>query len=416
MGGDEVNVYELYKCSSDSNDKGIMISVQVNGADLDMELDTGASVSVMGSDTFNALWSQDRPTIHHTTAQLRTYTNETIETMGTVEVTVLYNGQRKVLPIVVTAGAGPTLFGRNWLHELRVDWKKIHHLVSNGDGVLNRHKDVFNPTLGLLTDVPATFHVDPSAVPTFHKARPIPYAMRDQVIAELERLEDEGIIEKIPHSQWAAPIVPVMKSNGNIRICGDFRSTINVATKTETYPIPKIEDLYATLTGGKKFTKLDLSNAYLQVSIDEEYRKYTTINTMKGLYQYTRLPFGVSSAPAIFQRIMENVLKDIPGVCVYLDVILITGRNDAEHQQTLDTVLTRINERGLKLNREKCEFMLSSGTYLGHMIDSDGLHPLSDKVDAVANAPVPTNVSELKSYLGLVNFYGRFLKQPYSLH
>ena len=95
MGGDEVNVYELYKCSSDSNDKGIMISVQVNGADLDMELDTGASVSVMGSDTFNALWSQDRPTIHHTTAQLRTYTNDTIETMGTVEVTVLYNGQVK---------------------------------------------------------------------------------------------------------------------------------------------------------------------------------------------------------------------------------------------------------------------------------------------------------------------------------
>ena len=118
---------------------------------------------------------------------------------------------------------------------------------------------------------------------------------------ELEWLEREGIISQVEFSEWAAPIVPVVKTNGAVRICGDYKCTVNQVSKLDTYPIPKTEDLLAMLGGGQRFTKLDMSQAYQQLDLDEESRKFTTINTHKGLYQYNRLLFGISSAPGIFQ-------------------------------------------------------------------------------------------------------------------
>ena len=126
---------------------------------------------------------------------------------------------------------------------------------------------------------------------------------------ELARLEADGIIQLVQFSWWAAPIVLVIKQDGSIRICGDYKVTVNLAAKTDSYPIPRIEDLFASLSGGKNFSKVDLVSAYQQIVLDEESREYTTINTPKGLYQYTRLPFGVESAPAIFQRTFYKVLN-----------------------------------------------------------------------------------------------------------
>lgn len=217
---------------------------------------------------------------------------------------------------------------------------------------------------------------------------------------ELDRLQQEGIIEPIQFSEWAAPIVPVMKADKkSVRICGDYKVTVNQAAKVDRYPIPKIEDLFASLAQGEKFTKLDMSQAYQQLILDEESRKYVVINTHKGLFQYTRLPFGISSAPAIFQRVMEGLLQGIPHVSVYLDDILITGKNDVEHLATLEAVLTRFEEAGLRLKRSKCVFMAPSVEYLGHTIDAEGLHPTESKVKAIKNAPVPKNVTELRAYL-----------------
>ena len=230
------------------------------------------------------------------------------------------------------------------------------------------------------------------------KARPVPYAIRDKVEAELCRLEKEGILEKVEQSDWAAPIVPVVKSNGNIRICGDFRTTVNLATKTENYPIPKIEDIYSTLSGGSVFSKLDCSNAYLQYPLHPESRKYTTINTSLGLMRYTRLPFGVSSAPAIYQRVMDSMLREVPGVCVYLDDILISGANDKEHLERLNSVLEVLSSRGLRLSKEKCFFSQLSVQYLGHVIDKNGLHPLADKIKAISAASILFTVLKKPSY------------------
>ena len=221
--------------------------------------------------------------------------------------------------------------------------------------------------------------------------------------------EKSNIISQVTFSKWVAPIVPVLKRDGKIRICGDYKLTVNQATKTDPYPLPRIEDIFASLSKGKSFTKLDLAHAYQQVPLSDEAKELTTINTHKGLNQYNRLPFGVSSAPAIFQRTMDSLLQGLPNVCVYLDDLLITGQSDEEHLKTLDTVLARLHEAGVRLKLEKCAFMLSVVEYLGHRISAGGLHPTLEKVKAVRNAPTPTNVPQLKSFLGILAYNCKFL-------
>ena len=196
----------------------------------------------------------------------------------------------------------------------------------------------------------------------------------------------------------------MVKNDGTVRVCGDYK-----VSKTDMYPLPKIEELFASLSGGQTFTKLDLSHAYLQVPLAEESQKYLVINTHKGLYAYKRLPFGVASAPAVFQRIMDNILQGLPGVCTYLDDILVTGKTADEHTKNLNAVLTRLREAGMRLKKTKCQFSLRKIEYLGHVISSKGLEPATSKVTAIVDAPSPHDVPQLKLLLGLVNYYGKFL-------
>ena len=163
----------------------------------------------------------------------------------------------------------------------------------------------------------ASIHVNSFVKTKFCRVRSVPFALRLKVERELDRLVAEGTLKPVQYAEWAAPIVSVLKSDGeSLRVCGDFKQTVNAAAKVDRYPLPKVEDLFATLAGGKVFTKLDLRQAYQQVFLDEDSQKLVTINTQKGLFQFTRLPFGVSSAPEIFQRLMENILQGIPKVTV----------------------------------------------------------------------------------------------------
>ena len=275
--------------------------------------------------------------------------------------------------------------------------------------VLAKYPDVFMEGLGTLKGVKAKIYFDQGAEPKYIKARSVPYALKTNVELELERLEREGIISPAEFSEWAAPIVPVAKPNGTVRICGDYKLTVNQVSKLDNYPIPKTEDLLATLGGGEKFTKLDMSQAYQQMTLDEESRKFTTINTHKGLFQYNRLPFGVSSAPGIFQRTMENLLQGIPNVIVRMDDILISGKDDNHHMANLEAVLKKLSEAGLRLQKEKCFFMVPEVTYCGYVINGRGIKLVEAKVDAIQNAPVPENVTQLRAFLGMLNYYHRFL-------
>ncbi|KAK9529796.1 hypothetical protein VZT92_013867 [Zoarces viviparus] len=234
--------------------------------------------------------------------------------------------------------------------------------------------------------------------------------MKDRVEEELRKLEEANIISPVKHSEWAAPIVPVVKKDKSFHLCGDYKVSANQAVETETYPLPRLEELLATLSGGKIFSKIDSATAYQQVLLDDDSKKYTTINTHRGLFVYNRLPFGISSAPSIFQQIMENLMKGLP-VVVFLDDLLIMGHTEKEHLHNLQKVLQRLQENGLRVKRSKCEVGKTRVEYLGHVLDEQGIHPSKDKVRAIQEAPAPTNVKELQAFLGLFNYYGRFVPQ-----
>ena len=175
-----------------------------------------------------------------------------------------------------------------------------------------------------------------------------------------------GVIEKVRYSEWAAPIVPVVKPDNSIRVCGDYKVTVNSVLEFDQHPLSNPEELLVELSGGEKFSKLDLSRTYQQILLDEDSREHVTINTHKGLYRPTRLPFGVSSASAIFQSKIEQVLQGIPMVVCRVDDILISGKNDQEHLIHLNEVLARLERAGLRLKLSKCKFIQPTVEYLGY--------------------------------------------------
>ena len=208
--------------------------------------------------------------------------------------------------------------------------------------------------LETLQGTKAKIHVEPTATPIFHEARPVPYALREEIELDVERIERAGTIEPVHYSEWATPIVPVMKSDDTVRVCGDYKLTVNKVSKLDGYPIPKLDDMNTKLVGGQTFTELDLSHAYEQMLVDENSKELLTINTHKGLYRHNRLPYGVASAPGIFQRTMEGLLQGIPSSGVLLDHILITGPSTEEHLDNIEKVLRRYSEAGLRLKAVKC--------------------------------------------------------------
>ena len=400
--------YTLFHVKSGPNPP-MTVTLVIDDVEMEMEVDTGASLSLIPASKFEKCWPGKA--LRPSSTKLRTYTGELLDIKGEIDVTVEYGQKSYNLALIVVNAAGPSLFGRDWLRQIKLDWAQIHAVRAvDVNDLLHRHETVFREELGCLQGTVAKLHVEADAQPRFYKARVVPYAMRSLVEKELQKLENDGIIEAVQFSEWAAPIVPVLKADKkSVRICGDFKQTVNRAAKLDRYPIPKIEDLFASLSGGQKFSKLDLSQAYNQIVLDEESRKYVVINTHKGLYRFNRLPFGVASAPGIFQRVMENLLRDIPRVTVYLDDVLVTGKDDHEHLATLGMVLDRLEQAGLRLKKAKCQFMQHSVEYLGHVIDEQGLHPTTSRVRAIQEARAPGNVTELRSFLGLLTYYGKFL-------
>ena len=211
------------------------------------------------------------------------------------------------------------------------------------------------------------------------------------------------------------PIVPVLKTSGQVRICGDFKVSVNQYLDITQYPLPHIEEVFERLSGGQLFSKLDLPDAYLQVELDNESKRHVVITTHRGLYLYNRLCFGLSSAPAIFQRIIEQIPRPVKGVQPYLDDIALKGANLDDHLRILRLVFQTLRQARVKLKREKCVFVQLSIKYLGHILSGDGLRPDPEKFEAVVKAPPQANREKLESFLGLVQYYARHVPNLSSL-
>jgi hypothetical protein len=235
------------------------------------------------------------------------------------------------------------------------------------------------------------------------------------VKVELERMKKAEVIEEITEpTDWCAPMVAVMKKTGAVRVCADLKK-LNQAVKRERYMIPTIEDILHKLKGAKIFSKLDATSGFWQIPLDESTAKLTTFISPFGRYYYKRLPFGISSAPEIFQRTMEEILHGEQNVICFFDDTLIFSNTPEEHEVHLDSALKKLSDAGLKLNSEKTELRKEEIEFLGHRISSKGIQPDQAKVEAIRNMPDPTNVTELKRILGMLNFLGRFVPHMSSI-
>lgn len=246
--------------------------------------------------------------------------------------------------------------------------------------------------------------------PFKQRARPIHPSDYEAVRLHLEELYEANIIRE-SESPFASPIVVVKKKNGQIRLCVDYRK-LNSQTIKDAYALPHIEEAFASLTGAKWFSVMDLKSGYYQVEMDEEDKHKTAFVTPMGFWEFNRMPQGVTNAPSTFQRVMEKCMGSLNHreVLVFLDDLIVFSNTLEEHEERLLKVLNRLREFGLKLSPEKCHFFRKTVKYLGHIVSEDGVKTDPDKIAALTSWPRPNNISELKSFLGFTGYYRRFVR------
>jgi len=238
-----------------------------------------------------------------------------------------------------------------------------------------------------------------------------PYRMSQHELAELKiqirHLLDKGFIVE-SNSPFAAPVLFVKKKDGKLRLCVDYRA-LNTDTVKDAFPLPIIEDLFHQIGNSKIFSRLDLMSGYHQIRMHPDDEEKTGFNTPFGHYHWRVMPFGVTNGPATFQRFMNNILGDSSHVIVYLDDILIHSADRQQHTKDIIRVLDILRENKLIASAKKCDFYQRRLDFLGHTIDPDGLHPNDDKIKAVTDWPQPTNPKQAMQFMGLCNYYRKFV-------
>lgn len=257
-------------------------------------------------------------------------------------------------------------------------------------------------------------YLKPDTTPRYIKQYRLPPSYREIIANKTQKMVEQGLAEP-SISQWNAPVLLVpkkgAKSASDYRLVIDYRR-LNDVVEDDKFPIPEINEILDGLGNAKYFSTLDLDQGYYQVPLDKDSRPYTAFSTSDGHFQLTRLAMGLKVSPAIFSRLMITVLGGLVGkICyVYLDDIIVYGSTKLEHARNLELVLQRLRKVGLKINFKKCTFFKNSVSYLGHTVSDEGLKPDPAKYEAIEKWPRPTTVKEVQSFLGLVNYYRRFVK------
>jgi reverse transcriptase-like protein/integrase-like protein/gag-polyprotein putative aspartyl protease len=268
---------------------------------------------------------------------------------------------------------------------------------------------------GLPTHLPPTRSVDhqiplkPDMPPPFRGIYRLSHMELQELKCQLDQLLKDGKISPST-SPYGAPVLFVKKKDGSLRMCIDYRA-LNSQTIQNRYALPRIDELFDRLHGAKVFSKIDLTNGYYQIAVDPKDRYKTAFRTRYGHYEFNVMPFGLTNAPATFQTLMNDIFRDLLDICVivYLDDILIYSKNKGEHEHHLRQVLERLKEHQLYAKRSKCTFFTNSIEYLGHIADGNGLRPNPRLVQAVKDFPQPKTLKELQSFLGLANYYRKFI-------
>jgi hypothetical protein len=397
------------------------VDVQVGNDTLTMEVDTGASRSTVDEHVYRNKLSNYA--LEDANVTLTSYTGTNVPLLGCISVPVQYNGNKHCLDLVVVKGRRPSLLGRDWLSKIKLNWSSICKITSNEsklcektdpdcEQLLQKYNVLFGGGKDGIRHFTAKLSLKQGARKVFHKDRPVPYSLITEVEAEYDRLIERGILYPVKHSEWASAVVHVPKARGSVRVCGDYKG-VNEVIEDDNYKLPNAQDMLAKIAQSGKspnvYSLLDLQGAFNQLRLDSESAKLLVLNTHKGLLGTDRLCFGVKTAPAQFQATMDSILSGLKNVFCYIDDILVVSESKSEHLKVLAQVFERLADYNVKLNKDKCEFLKSKVQYLGHVLSANGVQPVQGKVEALLKAPRPRNVHELKSLLGAINYYGKFL-------
>jgi transposase InsO family protein len=403
-----------------------LVKLKVENITMEFEVDTGSPVTVVSFADYEKYFKNLK--IYKTISKFLTVTGSKIKEVGQIEVKVRKDDESEVyelnMVIINTDKQLYPLLGRNWLNVLFPWWRNFvsglqigKFFVHNSSGNENflvelkrKYPFAFSEDSSLaVKDFVADIVLEKDACPIFHKPYSVPYKLREKVENELSKMVNNGILIPVKNSRFASPIVVLEKKDGSLRICLDGKATINKCISMEHYPYPKFEDIFTKMANCKYFCVIDLSQAYLQVKVSENSQEILTINTHKGLFKFTRLIFGLKSAPAIFQSLIDLLITGCSRTVGYLDDILIGGETVMECQENLFKILGILNERNIRVNLSKCQFFKTSVVFVGHIFCESGIKPSEEKFRAIIDAPPPNDIQQLRAYLGLLNFYSRFI-------
>ncbi|XP_036334786.1 uncharacterized protein K02A2.6-like [Rhagoletis pomonella] len=385
-------------------------TIEINGVGLQLQHDTGSDVTIISTQNWKRIGS---PSLRSCQKSFRDASANQISIAGEFEADIVMKG--KIKQATITVSPNLNLLGTDIISLFELWDTRITEYTSSRNvqtsskltqpNLLAMFPSILRDEIGHFTAQKVHLQLKPHAVPVFRPKRPIAYAARDQVERELKRLEDEGIISPINFSKWSAPIVVVKKASGDVRICRDYSTGLNDQLEPHTFPLPLPDEIFVNFNGCSYFSIVDLNNAYMQIEVDEDTKKLLVINTHRGLYTFNRLAPGVKSAPGAFQQVMESLLSGIPGVFPYLDDIVIATKSKEQNINAVIQIFERFKLRNITVNFNKCKFFQKSCTYLGYHIDKNGISPDKSKINKILELPPPKDVSELRTFLGAINYY-----------
>lgn len=409
---------EVVRVANKAAESPIFVSICVNDRNVKFEYDTGAAKTVVTESVALKL-----PSIKllKTDVKFEDYSSKIVKPIGMAFVTVRYRNSQEKLELYVVSDEYSCVVGRNWIVPLSIgklppndDVSEIHSLSKTKstfpelDQLISEFSDIFSEDIGPVKKV-VSINLKVDAKPIFQRARVVPLALSEPVNREIDRLVKSGCWVPVDYSDWASPIVPVLKGNGDVRLCGDYSGTLNGQIHVTQHPFPGIEQAFANIQGDE-FSTVDVRCAFHHMLLTLASSSLMVLNTQRGLFRPTRMEFGIASAPAEWQKFIDEVFARLKIVFVHDDGI-VTGKTRKEHLENLRKVFETCRENGIKLNLDKCKFFQSQVNFLGYIIDKNGVSKTPEKIQAVLETPRPRTVTEVKSFTGLVNFYGKFFKQ-----
>ncbi|XP_030853873.1 uncharacterized protein K02A2.6-like [Strongylocentrotus purpuratus] len=388
------------------------VPIIIGGVTVPVIVDSGSDCNVIDQILWEKL-KKDKIICKSTksTKRLYPYTSHIpLTTIGCFTATVEVGKMKSTAEFVVIKEKGEPLLSKRTSRELGVLQVGIVHVnaVQSYAGLKQEFEAVFKG-VGKLKGRQVRLAVDETVKPVAQPVRRTPFGLRKKVEMKIAELIDLDIIEPVERSTpWVSPVVIVPKRNDEIRLCIDMRR-VNEAIIRERHPIPTIEEVLQELSISKVFSKIDLKWGYHQLELHPESREVTTFVTHCGLFRYKRLLFGINAAPEIYQYEIHRVIAGIEGAANISDDIIVHASTQKEHDKRLKQVLGRLRDAGLTANAEKCKFGVSELDFMGHRLTSEGLNPGLAKVKAIAEAREPQNATEMRSFLGLVNYCAKFI-------